>query len=246
MQTRDVLPSPDLPPWVLGLTFVEAPQGGVRHLMPAPWISVGFRFAGEADLRTRHRWQRLPWHTVAGLQTRARQMRTAPGGLLLVARLHPATAPAFSPEPAGLVDATVALRCRGPAAVEAADDGARLQLVEGLLRERLAACAPPDPLAVEAIDRIRAERGQVRVDALAKALGVSADTLGRRVKAATGVPPKQFAAIARLHAAFVAPADDLTGRALEAGYFDQPHFNAHVRRTTGLAPSALLAPDAAC
>ena len=247
MQTRHYAPSPDLAPWVRTLTWVEAPDGGLRRLVPVPALSLGFRLAGAAFLAEGGGWRRLPDVTIAGPHTRARLVRTEPGGRLLVARLHPALARAFHPDPGALLDATLPLTSTfTQEEATPRDEDAWLAAVEDFLRRRLRAGEPPDRLAVAAVDRIEAGQGQGRIAALARELGTSGDTLARRVKRSTGASPKQLAAVARLHAAFSAAQPDLTTRAMAAGYFDQPHFNAHVRRATGVAPSVLLRPGTAC
>ena len=100
----------------------------------------------------------------------------------------------------------------------------------------------PDPSMVEAVNRIRAARGDVRISEIATVLGLSVDTLERRFYACVGVSPKRFARAVRLRAAVLAysPRVTLTEVAIEAGYYDQSHFVREIRLATGQAPNRLL------
>ena len=100
----------------------------------------------------------------------------------------------------------------------------------------------PDPSIVEAVNRIRAARGDVRISEIAAVLGLSVDTLERRFYACVGVSPKRFARAVRLRAAVLAcsPGVTLTEVAIEAGCYDQSHFVREIRLATGQAPNRLL------
>jgi transcriptional regulator GlxA family with amidase domain len=103
--------------------------------------------------------------------------------------------------------------------------------------------APADRApAHEAIDRILAAHGQVRMEALARDLGWSPRRLERAFLRDLGIRPKLFARIVRLQAVLArlgepqrAAAVDL---ALEAGYFDQAHLLHDFRALAGRRPSA--------
>jgi transcriptional regulator GlxA family with amidase domain len=90
-----------------------------------------------------------------------------------------------------------------------------------------------------ALGRIREGRGQVRIDAVAAALGWSRRRMERIFQDEIGVSPKLYSRIVRLNAVLAALDDSERPRAvdfaLEAGYFDQPHllrdFGALVGRT---------------
>lgn len=91
--------------------------------------------------------------------------------------------------------------------------------------------------AIEAIERAE---GRIRVEALARRLGVSAPTLRRRF-AALGVPVKRYAEVVRfrlahafLHAVPGTTWSDVVDR---FGYADQPHFVRAYRRLAGVPPT---------
>jgi transcriptional regulator GlxA family with amidase domain len=82
-----------------------------------------------------------------------------------------------------------------------------------------------------AVRTIRAMHGVVRIAALARALGIAQDPLEKRFRAMIGASPKQYAEILRLRRAIESyhSGASLTRASIEAGYFDQPHFNRDFR-----------------
>jgi len=163
------------------------------------------------------------------------------------ARLQPAAAGAlFGIDPVKLVDGFVAL-----------------ELPKGLLDELLAApdwqamVAPmdrwltaltrdkrdDDPVARQA-NRLRQLRGNVAIQELADAAGLSLRHFQRRFRALTGINPKYYARICRIghvvHRKELEPEASWTTLALEAGYSDQPHFIHDFKELTGTLPSEFL------
>lgn len=91
-------------------------------------------------------------------------------------------------------------------------------------------------LARRAVARLTTH--DMKIESLAKELGVSARHLRRVFTETVGVTPKAFARIVRLQRA-LAPAtrsSSWTERALEAGYYDQAHFIAEFRDLVGTTP----------
>jgi AraC-like DNA-binding protein len=90
-----------------------------------------------------------------------------------------------------------------------------------------------------------------RVGAVAADVGWSPRHLQNRVRAETGLTPKEVAQVARLQVARRLVARDLAGRgavcwagvAAAAGYADQSHLSRQWRRFTGLAPGRWLAAE---
>ena len=121
---------------------------------------------------------------------------------------------------------------------------ARFDLLDRVLAARLAAARPLAPEIQGAWQRLVATGGAVPVAELVREAGWSRRHFARRFATAAGLTPKAFARVLR----FVR-AKDLLGRpglslaeiALDAGYYDQAHFNRDFREFAGCTPTELLA-----
>jgi AraC-like DNA-binding protein len=87
------------------------------------------------------------------------------------------------------------------------------------------------------------EREELRVEAVAKQLGVTARHLRRAFAESIGVAPKEFARSVRLRRAIkqTAGSNDWGQIASDVGYYDQAHLIADFRDLVGLTPRAYLA-----
>lgn len=102
------------------------------------------------------------------------------------------------------------------------------------------AAAPLDVPVAEAVARIEAAGGHVRVDALAEAVHLSPRQLQRRFRAATNLTPKQYARIRRFRSALhnvLRATPEAWGRvAVEHGFADQAHLVREFQALYGEAP----------
>lgn len=139
---------------------------------------------------------------------------------------------------------TEATRAFEHAVLAAPDFGGRIDALVAWFEAASATAVPgdlADARAIEAlIGAVERTEGCVRVDALARTLGVSPATLRRRM-AALGLPLKRLldivrlrAAVAFLHAVQGATWADAVDR---YGYADQAHFIRAHRRLTGVPPT---------
>jgi AraC-like DNA-binding protein len=119
----------------------------------------------------------------------------------------------------------------------ASDDPSRVwHLVAAVAARRE---APPDPLVAAGARQLTREP-RVRVADLARDLGLSERQLLRRFDDAVGYGPKVLARVLRLQRLLELPPEEgLAAAALAAGYADQAHMSAEVRRLTGLTPAAV-------
>ena len=87
------------------------------------------------------------------------------------------------------------------------------------------------------------ESENVRIDSVAKRLGVTSRHLRRAFVENVGVGPKEFARSARLQLALAlsSRSSDWARIAASAGYYDQSHLIADFHDLVGLSPSAYLA-----
>jgi AraC-like DNA-binding protein len=138
----------------------------------------------------------------------------------------------------------------GPAARELAERlaaapgwPARLDLFERAIARRVLA-APPVPTELEwAWQRLLETDGAVPVTDLAAELGRSRRHLAVRFREEIGMTPKALARLLRFERAVqrLRAGDELGDLALDAGYYDQAHFNRDFRAFAGTTPTDYLA-----
>lgn len=117
----------------------------------------------------------------------------------------------------------------------------QLDILEGVLAERLARVRRVHPAAAEAIERFRATSS---VSDVVRASGYSHRALVALFKRAVGLAPKRYCRVLRFQRVLRRIAANRHTRwteiALAAGYSDQPHFVREFREFTGVTPEAYL------
>lgn len=117
---------------------------------------------------------------------------------------------------------------------------ARLRAAETWLEHRLSRGCRVAPAIAAAAQTIERTHGLVSIAALRDASGTSRQRFTTTFREQIGVTPKAYARIVRFRRALSlvhARASSLSRVALDAGYYDQPHFNAEFRELAGLSPS---------
>jgi AraC-like DNA-binding protein len=120
----------------------------------------------------------------------------------------------------------------------------RIARLERWLVGRMAAGRPPGPATGAAWRALAATGGNLRIGALARAAGMSRQTLVQAFRREIGAAPKPAARILRLERAvelMVRPGPGLAEIAAACGYADQPHMSRELRALCGLSPAALRA-----
>ena len=232
MSYREHPPPPALTPWVACAWERRADGGAPVRVLPDGCIDVV--------------WTEGRGVQVVGPNTTAFLVPLADGVRVVGARMLPgAAAPLLGIDAARLRDAGIALERvwadegrRVAYDVDASAD--RVAALLAALEARAAAAAPPDPLVVAAVARLRQPRA--RVEPLSRELHVSVRQLRRRFEAAVGYGPKRLACVLRLQRALAAArgGDELAQAAAAAGFADQAHFAHDCRALAGVTPSALL------
>ena len=125
--------------------------------------------------------------------------------------------------------------------MEAADLGMAMDLVEDWLTTRFRAGPKLHPVTRIALHSVWQQRGAVRVEALARDLGVSARYLNALFQRQVGVSAKSLVRILRFERALdvldrIGPRD-LVQLAHDCGYYDQSHLNRDFRELAGLTPT---------
>ncbi len=127
----------------------------------------------------------------------------------------------------------------------APDWGTRFALLGAALERRLERAPRPVASIEWAWRRLAASEGRLGVATLAAELGVSRQHLSAGFRRELGLPPKAMARILRfrrvVRALEAAPGEDWGPLALDAGYYDQAHFNRDFRAFAGTTPSGYLA-----
>jgi AraC-like DNA-binding protein len=122
---------------------------------------------------------------------------------------------------------------------------ALLVLLDFLRARRVASHQHITTLLIDGMESLRRETGRPRIAELATRLGVSDRHLRRLVMDETGISPRHFARIQRLHAllrsADRAPRPEWAALAFRHGYADQPHLIREVQDLAGVTPSRLHA-----
>lgn len=128
----------------------------------------------------------------------------------------------------------------GERLTEAQSLEARWTLVDEFLRQGLAEGAECDGSLHYLLEHLSKGR---RVEDAAHELGWSRKLLARRFRDATGLLPREFAALARFEQFTrlleVAPETPLADAAASVGYADQPHLTREARRFSGMTPCEL-------
>jgi len=259
-------PSSALVPFVRTFEIVEALEPTTRTLIPDTGLVMGFRYAGSATLLDPTGPRLLPNSVVTGLRTSVRRMQTAAGSGIVLAKFRAAGAASFFSEPlhhwfglmcelGELINDHAEVACTSSRIAAATSDTERIAIFEqfllsrqSLLTQQRQAPQAPDPIVSRALRAIDAAADSIRVRTIARELHVSQDTLEKRFRRVVGASPKQFATIVRLRRAIELSQqhNTLTKLALDAGYYDQSHFNRDFRAITGTAPGHFFENTAFC
>lgn len=116
----------------------------------------------------------------------------------------------------------------------------RVRAAAAWVHGRVRSGPSPDPAVAWMAREIERSHGAVSIGRLRDRTGWSKTRITTTFREQIGVPPKAFARIARFRRALdsVGRSEDPLSRiALDAGYYDQPHFNAEFRELSGFTPS---------
>ena len=164
-------------------------------------------------------------------------------------RLHPAASALFGTRATGehrdrisdlsRIDPAFSKSFQSAARAFASDDAAKLWR---LIARRIAGHSLDERIHA-AVLRLTASDGRSRIDAVARAAGMSMRGFQIRFRQCVGTTPKEFARLMRLQATLRALNGDasLSTLAADTGFSDQAHATRELRRVTGLTPARLRA-----
>ena len=122
---------------------------------------------------------------------------------------------------------------------------ARFNLVEQIIRARLATDRTDHTLMQWTCTQIERSGGNINLRALARTLGYSPRHMVRLVRAHCGLAPKQYARLVRFDCLRQrlthGPRAGFAELAAELGYHDQAHLGREVRELAGVTPTQLKA-----
>jgi AraC-like DNA-binding protein len=246
MRGTDFLPSEPLRPFVKGYKIIEVEEERVNRLLPGTALALAFRFQGETNQWTNDATYRLPSATVSGMRKSVRLIQYHDHSSTLVVMFREGGVASFFKQPVHeFFEESLSLEdwiSRGEVArVEEALAGARTHLqriacIEKFLLDRFV--PRQDALVQAALQAIYRTKGTLRVHDLTDSLSLSTDAFEKRFRKIIGTSPKQFATIVRLQSIVRQrrPDQSMAQLALDAGYFDQSHFNKEFKLFTGLSP----------
>jgi AraC-like DNA-binding protein len=198
----------------------------------------------------------MPRVCVVGPLTQPRVLRVGRRVRAVGAVLPSVLAPsAFDVDAAALVDRIVPLDCLWTAPdvrqledeIGGATGGADPRRLRDRLVRRLRGDASTTTWGDQVSRLITQRNGHVSIDALATAHDLSRQHFTRRFRAATGLPPKQFATISRfqalVHTLLVTDVAEWASIATTAGFYDQAHMINEFRALAGASPTAFFRPQ---
>ncbi|MFJ8887926.1 DUF6597 domain-containing transcriptional factor [Streptomyces sp. NPDC102402] len=222
------------------------------HVVPHPSVHLVFQRT-ESDSETERADSAEVYGVVRGLFSR----RLEGSGRVCGVKFRPGAFRPFAPgrpvsEWTGRrvrADEALAAPVHGPPASAAAravlgpaDEDARVAALDAYLLPLL---PPPDAgaeLATELAELVRTDRSLLRVDALARAGGMSVRSLQRLFSTYVGVGPKWVILRHRIHEALqragADPEPDWARLAADLGYSDQAHLVRDFTATVGVPPAA--------
>jgi AraC-like DNA-binding protein len=227
---------------------VETDEEHINRILPDTSLVMAFRYGGNIHDVTRLQAGQLPTSLITGLKKSPRLINYTSGTGNMLVLFKAAGAAAFFKNPlhelfetSVPLDNFVAPDKLGPLEEQlagAANNQQRIAIIEQFLIKHIQN-HKQDQLILSALQKIRLSKGQIRIKDLADAHFISQDAFEKRFRRVVGTSPKQFASIIKIKSIVETKpqSGSFTQIALEAGYFDQPHFNKEFKLFTGLSPA---------
>jgi len=248
MHIERFAPAETLKPFIRQYVFVETTDDVINRILPDTSLVVAIRYSGKISDVTGLNSNQLPSSLITGLKKSPRLINYGSGTGNMLILFKAAGAAAFFQQPLHeLFEASVPLdnfiapdklTLLEEQLAEADGNQQRAIIVNQFLTQHIQN-HKQDQLVISALQKIRLSKGQIRIRDLADAHYISQDAFEKRFRRVVGTSPKQFAGIIKIKSIVDSKVPDasLTQIALEAGYFDQPHFNKEFKLYTGLSPA---------
>lgn len=248
MNIIDFIPTEQLRPFIKAYRIIESEDELVNRVLPSTSLAIAFRCKGYVNYIKENQHEKLPVSTISGIRKSVRLINYAKDTATLIIQFKEAGAKAFFKEPLHeLFEESVSLDNFIPQQkiaiieellVEAKTNNQKIAVIEQFLLSRLHNYKP-DNLISAAITIIQSKKGIVKIKELADALFISQDAFEKRFRKTIGSSPKQFCYVVRIKSIIdhKQKNQNLIDLAIDAGYFDQPHFNKDFKLFTGQTPS---------
>lgn len=233
---------------VLSIDVVDDNAAGLRApVLPSPAVVFGVQWRG----RMRGPEGLLALAGVTGIQEQARSYEALGTTTSILVRFTPAGAACLGVPLRELAGRSVALdeileSRRARELVERVAEAPHAMAARDVVIDLFGELeAERDRLVERALQMLAAgaDADEARVARVARSLAISERQLERRFLTRVGLTPKRWQRLNRFHAAMSAlrtsKRETWLGVALNAGYYDQAHFNRDVRQRTGMTPTAL-------
>ena len=248
MNIIDFIPTEQLRPFIKAYRIIESEDELVNRVLPSTSLAIAFRCKGYVNYIKENQHEKLPVSTISGIRKSVRLINYAKDTATLIIQFKEAGAKAFFKEPLHeLFEESVSLDNFIPQQkiaiieellAEAKTNNQKIAVIEQFLLSRLHNYKP-DNLISAAITIIQSKKGIVKIKELADALFISQDAFEKRFRKTIGSSPKQFCYVVRIKSIIdhKQKNQNLIDLAIDAGYFDQPHFNKDFKLFTGQTPS---------
>jgi len=252
MQIEAYIPTAALRPFILKYLVVESVDELTNRVLPDTSVVMVFRYKGTVSYLTGDSKMNVPSAAVSGLRRSVRLINYTSGTGNILVMFREACAAAFFNEPLHeLFNESISLdNFAGPKNTsiieaqlsEAKNNDEKIKLIEQFLLTRMRPHEPDKPI-LNAIENIKAMKGIVRIKDLAASFYISQDVFEKRFRKVVGTTPKQYAYTVRLRSIIeVGLRQSFIQTALNAGYYDQAHFNKDFKQFTGQTPTDFFKP----
>ncbi|HEX9511192.1 MAG TPA: helix-turn-helix domain-containing protein [Puia sp.] len=244
MKIQKYNPAEALRPFVNCILIAESDNEVANTLLPGTAPVMAFRFKGVIYINN----NTIPGFGITGMTRVARSVHYTSGSGVLLVLFNEGGATAFVDAPlhefSGL---TINLDNLFPANElqkleedlgTPGSNSHRVTAVERFLLSRLKR-NEKDAVISKAVDIIKSGNGNFKVKELVSTLNTNIDSFEKKFRSQIGISPKHFSSIIRIRSVIskYQPNQNLAGISLEAGFFDQPHFNRDFKAFTGESPS---------
>ncbi|HEY0668717.1 MAG TPA: helix-turn-helix domain-containing protein [Sphingobacteriaceae bacterium] len=248
MRIEEYIPSGILKPFIKSYRIIESRHELVNRVVPSTSFALVFRFRGQISYINQASITTLPGTIFSGLRKSVRLINYAADTGAFIVLFNDTGASAFFRYPLHeLYEESVSLDNFFPQSeilmVEdqigsTENNRTKIDIIERFLYSKLI-CQKPDHLVSQAIAKIYANNGMIRMRDLAADLYISQDAFEKRFRKVTGTTPKQFSSIVRMNAIIrqTPSSHSFLNLALENGYYDHSHFNKDFKLFTGQTPT---------